>query len=528
MSKITGGLPILDLGIIVIYLAAMILVGIYFSRRNKSAEQFTKASGLIPGWAIGLSIYATFLSSNTFLGVPGKAFGGNWNAFVFSISMPLAAWVAARYFVPFYRSTGEISAYTHFEHRFGPWARTYAVICFLLTQLARMGSIFFGIALSLQALTGYSMQLIMIVMGLCIIIYTVMGGIEAVIWTEVVQAVVKTFGALLILYLILINLPGGAETVIETGRRANKFSLGSFAPDFRESSFWVILLYGFFINLNNFGMDQNYVQRYHTAASPQAARRSIWLCVVLYVPASLLFFIIGSCLFAYYNQHPELIESIRHQVALERLPPGSSAEAVTALQQSLEPADYGDKVMPHFMVTKIPAGLVGLIVSAILSAAMSTISSGMNASATVFSEDIYQRYFSKNMNDRQRLRLLYVATTFFGLLGMFAGVAMIGVKSILDVWWELSGMFAAGMLGLFLLGLISRRTGNHAAMTATAIGLLIILWMSFSHLLPETYSELRNPLHKNMVIVVGTLGIFLAGLLFTRLYGARKATRKHT
>src|SRR6476661_2384667 len=132
----------------------MIAVGAWFSRKNLNAEQYSSASGLIPGWAIGMSIYATFLSSNTFLGVPGKAFGTNWNAFVFSISMPLAAWVATRYFVPFYRSTGEISAYTHLEHRFGSWARTYAVACFLLTQLARIGSIFFGIALTLQALTG--------------------------------------------------------------------------------------------------------------------------------------------------------------------------------------------------------------------------------------------------------------------------------------------------------------------------------------------------------------------------------------
>src|SRR3954468_22027145 len=177
-------LPILDLAIIVIYLLAMVFVGYYFSRKNKSPDQFTKASGSIPGWAIGLSIYATFLSSNTFLGVPGKAFGSNWNAFVFSISMPFAAWIASRYFIPFYRNTGNISAYTHLENRFGSWARTYAVVCFLLTQLAKMGSIFFGIALSLQALTGFSMKMIIITMGICIIIYTVLGGIEAVIWTE--------------------------------------------------------------------------------------------------------------------------------------------------------------------------------------------------------------------------------------------------------------------------------------------------------------------------------------------------------
>ncbi|MCD0489334.1 sodium:solute symporter [Pedobacter sp. MC2016-14] len=511
------GLPIFDLAIIVVYLIGMILVGIYFSRKNKNSEQFTKASGRIPGWAIGMSIYATFLSSNTFLGVPGKAFGGNWNAFVFSISMPLAAWVASKYFVPFYRGTGEISAYTHLENRFGSWARTYAVVCFLLTQLARMGSIFFGIALSLQALTGYSMSMIMIIMGICIIIYTVSGGIEAVIWTEVVQAVVKTFGAVLILYLIITNMPGGVPKIMEIGKADHKFSLGSFSPDFVGSSFWVVLLYGFFINLNNFGMDQNYIQRYHTASSSKAASKSIWLCVWLYVPASLMFFIIGSCLYAYYDVHPELVAVIKHQVALERLPLNASAAQVLSMENSLLPTDYGDKIMPHFMVTKIPVGLVGLIVSAILSAAMSTISSGMNSSATVFTVDIYKRYFKPEITDKENLFLLHLSTVGFGLLGMGAGIAMIGVKSILDVWWELSGIFAAGMLGLFLLGIVSRQTKNHEALLATMVGIVVILWMTFSPHISDTYAFLRSPLHKNMIIVVGTLSIFLVGILLTKL-----------
>ncbi len=489
-------LPLADVTIIVCYLLAMILVGFYFSRKNKNSDQFTKASGKIPGWAIGMSIYATFLSSNTFLGVPGKAYGSNWNAFVFSVSMPFAAWVASKFFVPFYRKSHEISAYTHLEHRFGPWARTYAVACFLLTQIARMGSIFFGIALSLQALLGFSMAGIMIVMGICIIIYTVMGGMEAVIWTEVIQAVIKTLGAFLILYLIVREMPGGVSAIIETGQRDHKFSLGSFSPDFTEAGFWVILFYGFFINLNNFGMDQNYVQRYHTAKSEKQAARSIWLCVVMYVPASLLFFIIGTSLYAFYQAQPEQIESIAG---------------------SFPPSDYGDKVLPYFMVTKMPAGLVGLIVSAILSAAMSTISSGMNASATVLTVDIYKRYFSRGISDKKELLVLRLFTLLFGVLGLLTGIAMIGSKSVLDTWWELSGIFAGGMLGLFLLGIVSRRTSSHEAFVATMLGLLIILWMTLSHLLPKQYEFLRNPLNKNMVIVIGTITIFLAGLLITNI-----------
>lgn len=342
-------LPVLDLSIIIIYLLAMVIVGLYFAKKNKSSEQFTKASGSIPGWAVGLSIYATFLSSNTFLGVPGKAFGSNWNAFVFSISMPFAAWIASKYFVPFYRKTGEISAYTHLEHRFGSWARTYTTICFLLTQLARMGSIFFGIALSLQALVGYPMSTIMTVMGICIILYTVLGGMEAVIWTEVIQGIIKTLGAFIILFLIIHEMPGGLSKVLEIGITDNKFSLGSIYPNFVESTFWVVLFYGFFINLNNFGMDQNYIQRYHTATSSREASKSLWLYVAMYVPASFLFFVIGSCLYSYYQVHPELIEGVRQQVAGERLGPTATSVQVNQLASALKPDDYGDKVMPQLM-----------------------------------------------------------------------------------------------------------------------------------------------------------------------------------
>lgn len=490
----------------------MIGVGFYFSRKNKSSAQFTKASGKIPGWAIGLSIYATFLSSNTFLGVPGKAFGSNWNSYVFSISMPIAAWFATKYFIPFYRGTGSISAYSHLEHRFGKWARTYAVSCFLLTQLARMGSVFFGIAISLQALTSYSMASIMIVMGICIIIYTVLGGIEAVIWTEVVQGIIKTFGALLILYIIIQDIPGGIRKIVDIGLSQHKVSLGSFSPNLTESTFWVVLFYGFFINLNNFGMDQNYIQRYHTATSVKEASKSVWLCVYIYIPASLLFFIIGTSLFAYYQTHPDLLAQVKLTAAIEKLPSHSSGSKISAMSASLQPSDYGDKIMPDFMVKKIPVGLLGLIISAILSAAMSTISSSMNSSATVFSEDIYKRYFNKKSSEKQGIRVLYMGTTVFGLLGMATGLAMIGVKSVLDIWWELSGIFAGGMLGLFLLGMISKASKNTEAITATVIGALVIIWMTFPAIIPDRYAFLKSPFHKNMIIVIGTLSIFLVGV----------------
>jgi len=512
-----NSLPFIDIAIIALYLLAMVGVGVFFSRKNNSTDQFTKASGHIPGWALGISLYATFLSSNTFLGVPGKAFGSNWNSFVFSLSMPFAAWIASKYFVPFYRASGEISAYTHLEHRFGPWARTYAMVCFVLTQLARMGSIFFGIALTLQALTGIDMRTIMLVSGICIIAYTMLGGMEAVIWTEVAQGIIKTIGALVVLGIVISEMKNGFSDIITIGTSDDKFSLGSFSmTDFTSSTFWVVLLYGFFINLNNFGIDQNYVQRYHTAKNAKEASRSIWLCVYWYLPVSMVFFFIGTALYGYFQQHPELIETVKQQVAIEK---GISPDALTA-------ADYGDKVLPHFMVTKVPQGLLGLIIAAILSAAMSTISSGMNSSATVFLKDIYQRFIDPNITPRKEMLVLYAATATMGLLAIVTGIIMIGVQSILDLWWQLAGIFAGGMLGLFLLGMISKSAGNAVGKLATAIGIAVILWMTFSNFIPDKYAVLRNTLHMNMVIVIGTLSIFLSGVLISRFSKSSRALAK--
>ena len=299
------------------------------------------------------------------------------------------------------------------------WARTYAVVCFLLTQLARMGSVFFGIALSLQALTGYSMQSIMIVMGIIIIVYTVLGGMEAVIWTEVAQGIIKTFGAIIILYFIISKMPGGVADIIKIGKADGKFSLGSFKPDFTASTFWVIFLYGIFINLNNFGMDQNYIQRYQATSTVKDASKSLWLCVKIYLPASLLFFIIGSSLYAWYQVHPEMLNAIKLRAAADRLPLGATAPAVDALAKTLQPADYGDKVLPDFMVNILPVGIVGIIVSAILSAAMSTISSGMNACATVFTFDIYKRYIKHDISSRQTMTLLFSSTFVIGRIGNY-------------------------------------------------------------------------------------------------------------
>ena len=484
-------LPAVDILVLTLYLAAVVGLGCWLSRRNRTTNDFMAAGGTLPGWAVGLSIFGTYLSSNTFIGVPGKAYDGNWNGFVFSLSLPLAAWVAVKWFVPFYRRTGEISAYHHLEKRFGPWARTYALGCYLLTQLARVGTILFGVSLGLSALTGWSVPVIIVAGGIAVTVYTLVGGIAAVIWTDVIQSLVLLIGALVIAGLLLANHPHGPGEALHLAANEGKFSLGSFGLDLTQSTFWVVFLYGVFINLNNFGIDQSFVQRYHAARDEKAAARSVWTGALLYVPVAALFFLIGSLLFSFYHASPELLEPLVAQY----------------------PDDHADKVLPPFIATQLPPGAAGLLIAAIFAAAMSSIDTSLNSAATVTLKDFVQRHLNRGKTEADALRILRNATLVWGVLGTGVALAMIGQKSLLDAWWKLSGIFAGGMLGLFLLGLISRRANNAGALAGVIVGVLVICWMTFPDHLPEA---LRSPFHAHMITVIGTLTIFGVGVACSR------------
>ena len=526
-------LPPADIAVLLVYLAGVVGFGCWFVRRSRTTEGFMAAGRALPGWAVGLSIFGTYLSSNTFLGVPGKAYGGNWNSFVFSLSLPVAALIAVRYFVPFYRRSGEISAYHHLEHRFGAWARTYAVVCYLLTQLARMGSIMYGVALALNALVGWDMATIIVVTGLLVTVYTMLGGIEAVIWTDVVQSIVLMVGAAVVTGLLLFDMPEGPGQIFTIARDHAKFSLGSFGPSLASSTFWVVLVYGLVMNLNNFGIDQSFIQRYHTARSDREAAGSVWLSALMYLPISAVFFFIGTALFAYYQTQPEMLDAVRRDKAAEVLASAAESdrigaeelgyeEAIASGAGELTPADIGDRVFPHFIVERLYPGLSGLLVAAIFAAAMSSIDTSLNSSATIILSDIYRRYLRPAAGERESMRVLYAGTLAVGALGTTLAVAMIGQKSVLDAWWKLSGIFAGGMLGLFLLGLISRRAGNAAAATGVVVGVSVITWMTlslFPTLWPEALRPLRSPLHSFLITVVGTLTILLVGVLVGLMVG---------
>ena len=476
------------------YLAGTTALGCAFGRRSRTTEGFTAARRRVPGWAVGLSILGTYVSSISFLALPGKALDTDWSFFVFSLTLPVAAWVAVRWFVPFYRSAGEVSAYHHLEARFGPWARTYATACYLLTQIARMGTISYLVALAMAPLLGWSVGSIILLTGGAVVVYTLVGGIEAVIWTDVVQSLVLVGGALGAAAALGAGMPEGPGQALRIAAEHGKFSLGSLAWRWDEATFWVILLYGLTINLQNFGIDQNYVQRYVVARSDRDAARSVWLGALLYVPISAVFFLIGTLLFAYYQVWPD------------RLPPG------------LDPRATPDRVFPQFIVRGLPAGVAGLVVASIFAAAQSTLSSSLNGSATLLLRDVYQRYFRPAAGERESMVVLYLGTLLMGVLGTGTAVAMTQVRTALDAWWELAGVFSGGMLGLFLLGYLVPKARGPAAAVGVASGVAVIAWMTLSQSprWPAGLAALRNPCHPLLIPLAGTLAILALGVLASR------------
>lgn len=481
---------LIDLIIFFLFTGGIVVFGCSFFNKKLSSDEFTSAGRSLPGWVVGMSIFATYVSSISYLGYPGNAYSSNWNAFVFSLSIPIASYFAAKYFVPFYRNQGSVSAYSFLEERFGTWARLYASACYLLTQIARMGSILFLLALPMNLLMGWNIQLVIIFTSIAIIIYSMLGGIKAVIWTEAIQGFILIGGALICLVVLLFSMPEGPTQTFEMAISDHKFDLGSFSADLSTSTFWVCLIYGIFTNLQNYGIDQNYVQRYHTAKNEKEAKFSALFGGYLFIPVSAIFFLIGTALYTYYQVYPELLP----------------AEGIKA-----------DYVFPLFIVNQLPTGLTGLLIASIFAAGMSTVATSVTSSSTIILTDYYQR-IRKQTSDRERLWVLKVASLVIGVLGILIALALVNVDSILDAWWKLSSIFSGGMLGLFLLGYLAKKAKNIDAAIGVICGAIVIAWISADQWLglPE------SGIHEYLAIVLGTLIIFLVGFLSAHLFHHKK------
>ncbi len=489
--------------VVIFYLTAVVFFGTRFHKKSSTPDGFMIAQGKLPSWAVGLSILGAFVSSITFIAYPGIAYNTNWDAFLFSLTLPFAALIATLYFIPLYRKRVKVSAFEYMEQRFGGWARVYSSVSFMFGETTRFGMILFLLSLPLHNITGWSYVSIIVVCGVTVIFYTMIGGIEAVVWTDVVQVIILFGGALATIAFICIGMPEGPRQIFTIAAENHKFSLGNWDFDLIRSTAWTVVLYGIMENLRNFGVDQNNVQRYQTTRSVKDASRSLWTAALGYIPVSLIFLFIGTALYAYYSVHAD------------------------QLPAELKASLMGDKIFPYFIATQLPVGLRGLVIAAIFAAAQSTLSSSLNCLSSLTYYDFYKRYFNAGADDKLSMKLLHRYTIVWGVIGTLTGLALIKVKVALEAGWQFGGIAGGGVIGLFILGVAFPYVKRWPAIVAVIASVISIAWATFARNLPEPLQWLECHWHTRLIGIIGTVTLLVVGVVLSFLSSMKKSRKEH-
>ncbi len=447
------GLHIVDAIIVIASVIMAIGIGIYFARKQNSTQAYFAASGNIPSWAVGMSMFATIISSVTFLAYPGSAYAGNWILLVQGMMVPLVLLGLIGFIVPLYRRVIRLSTYEYFERRFGALARFYSSIAFCLEHFSKMGTILYLLAMAMVAFSG-GMNIVWIIVGvgIAVIILTYFGGMEAIIWMDVIQGFLLIFGGLIAIAILFYLTQGGPSEILHIAHQYKKIDFGPYAWDFTQLTFFVMVFNGIFYALQKYGTDQSIVQRYLTARSDKDAKKASYLGIILSVPTWALFMFVGTCLFAYYHINSG------------------------ALPAGIKP----DEVFPHFIATEMPIGITGLIVAALVAGAISSLDADVNCISAVIVEDYYGRFHPK-ATDKQKLLVGRMSVIVIGIGAILIALLYVawGGEGVLGTLFGLYAIISAGIVGIFVLGLFSRRAnwqglyiGIAAAILFTAYAIL--------------------------------------------------------
>lgn len=480
-------LGIIDTGILILYAVILVGMGVYFFRKSKTSEQFMVAGRGIPAWAAGIAVMSAYTSSISYIAVPGKAFDSNWHPLIFALATIPVAWFVTKYVIPHYRRKKIISVYNYLEERIGVWARVYASFSFVLFMVGRTAVILYLSSLLLTSFIDIDIRMLIIIIGVVTIVYTLMGGMEAVIWTDVMQSIIMIGGLLFSAYLLTKHVFSQPDFLIQNAFDANKFSLGDTSFSLSSRTIWVMIIYGVTENIRNLIADQNYTQKYSSVATEKEAKKSVWIAMLIYLPLTAIFLYIGTSLFAFYSGTNNVL-----------------GEAITK----------GDQVFPYFIAMELPVGLKGLIIAAILAASMSTIDSALNSSATVLFMDYYKKFFKPKASEKSSISFLRYTTIVWGVLGIAFALLMINAKSALDIWWQISGIFGGGILGLFLLAVFKIKITNLQGIISTIFSVIIIVWGTFLRDLPDNLKWLECTFDPIIVGAVGTAGLLSLAILF--------------
>ena len=474
----------IDTGIVVVYLSGVALLGVYFARRQKTTEDYFLAARSVPGWVVAFSILGTICGSATFVGHPGNVFHENM-FLIPSHLMPLVVMLLlARRIVVFYRHNVRMTAYEYLQQRFGYPARAYGAATFLVSRVADVSVTYYFLALATAVLTGWDVTAVILILGAITVLYTLIGGIQAVVWTDVVQGIFLVGGGLLCILIILFGSDAGPSQILATAWEGGKFEVGRWQWDATQNNQWLLILGSIVAWLQSFCCNQHNVQRYLLARSDREAVRGAVMGAGACVPVWLLFMLLGALLWSYYQ---------------------FSAEVVPADVMAVK-----DRIVPYFVSTHFPAGLKGMVLAALIAAAMSSLDSDLNSLATVVVNDFFGKLRPRAS---ESLRLLVGRISVVGLGAASILLALqwtrIDSASLVEFSLTMTMIFTGGILGLFAVGMLFRWTLARGAYLGIMACLLFTAW--------ATLTQVSLPGSAGPILDLGsfncTLSLWLTGVL---------------
>lgn len=441
----------IDWTVVAIYFLLVIGISVFVSRKmDNSTSDFFLGGGKIPWWAAGLSIFGSKLSALTFIAIPAKAYATDWVYLLNNLMIVAVAPIVVYFYLPYFRKLKLTSVYEYLQVRFSPAVKITGSLTFVIFQISRLGIVIYLPALVLSAVTGINIFVCIVGVSLITTAYSVAGGIEAVVWTEVMQVGVLLGGAICCLVFIANSLDGGFGQLFSEAAANNKFRMAIFESDITQPVLWVVLVGGFLTQLVTYSSDQVVVQRYLTTPSEKEARRSIYTNAVLVIPASLIFFLVGTALWVYFRHHPA----------------------------ALNPNGRVDDVFPWYISQQLPTGLAGLVIAGLFAATMSTISSSMNSIATVVTTDFY-KHFKPASTDKQQFVFARYTTVTMGAIGCLIAIYMVFLNntSIWDQYLKIIGLFGGCLAGMFLAGIFFPRINSRGVLAGFIVSAIALYFI---------------------------------------------------
>ncbi len=470
-----------DWSVIAVYFLLVIAISVVVSRKmGDSTSDFFLGGQKIPWWAAGLSIFGSKLSALTFIAIPAKAYATDWVYILNNLMIIVVAPIVTMFYLPYFRKLKLTSVYEYLQIRFDTRVKLLGSLTFVLFQLSRLGVVIYLPALVLSTVTGTNIFACILLTTIVTTAYSVLGGIEAVVWTEVMQVFVLLGGALVSFFFMAYNTDGGLTGLVQEAWQHDKLKVANLGWSISQPVLWVVVVGAFLTNLVTYTSDQVVVQRYLTTSTEKEARRSIYTNALMVIPATFIFFGVGTALWYFFRHHPG----------------------------SLNPHGRTDDVFPWFISQQLPAGLSGLVIAGLFAATMSTISSSMNSIATVLTTDFYKT-FRKSATDQQSLRFAKIVTVFLGIIG--CGIAMYLVylqnASIWDQYLKIIGLFGGCLAGMFAAGIFFPRINSRGVFAGFIASSIVLYFVQQS----SAISFFLYPLF-------AVVGCVLMGYLFSLLF----------